>query len=384
MFPRAVDLEITDRCNQRCYHCNRIPAPPNLGSVLETERLFTLIEELYEIGVAQLMLTGGEPGCRKDWLDVVVNACNKAGLRVVVVTNGTRWDEKEIYRLAFLREPPKITISLDGWTPETYGVLRRTIYGLSASDMFHQVVYTAKKVVETGLDLCINIVVTDQTAKHLLKTIQFAGELGASSILLLRFLNIGSNQSSGIHIEHKSWRKILCTVTERKLAGEFYYDRVSVSTACLWDLVLPLLESGMSLQEILILWPTLTVRTRKQLLRGIFCSAGLEYCSIDAFGNVYPCAVASIGHKDMIAGNVRDHNFKTIWTQSTLLKTFRSLSAKSLDHNGCGKCPELSWCGGGCRIRALIGNNSLGAADAACPLAVKRSKNALSSIRRST
>jgi len=368
MFPYTLDLDIVTECNLRCRHCNRLPT--HYEPVLATERLLSLIDELYDFGVAELLLTGGEPTCRDDWLNLIVAACNHTGMKVILTTNGTRWRDKDIEILSSLREPPHIALSLDGPNPEIYGILRRTVDGRSAGNLFDRVIETGKHLIDAGLHLCINIVVTDETQDHICDTIRLAGSMGAESILLIKLMNIGGEVAGNVGLSYDSWVKVLSEITASKLSGECFFDLVAVSVACPWEIVLPLRQCGLDLEDISRLWHYRPAHRHGRIAakRGMSCTAGSEYGSIDVFGNVYPCSVVPLGCESLIAGNVQDRSFASVWTDSPLLHAFRKLTLESIDTEGCGSCRELSWCGGGCRVRAFFYGGSLTASDPACPL----------------
>lgn len=108
------------RCNVRCEHCY-LPfsqrAGPRLGelSLPEIQRIFS---EIADAGTLWLLLTGGEPFLRKDFLDIYDDAKRK-GFILSVFTNGTLLNEAIADHLAEWR-PFAIEISLYGATQETY------------------------------------------------------------------------------------------------------------------------------------------------------------------------------------------------------------------------------------------------------------------------
>ena len=59
---RLLVLAVSDRCDQRCVHCQIWMGPPEGSprSLTRDERL-AIVDEAIRIGVEQVLLTGGEP-----------------------------------------------------------------------------------------------------------------------------------------------------------------------------------------------------------------------------------------------------------------------------------------------------------------------------------
>lgn len=118
--PLNGSFEVTLRCNVRCQHCY-IPFDERAGSsqdelsLVEIERIFS---EMADAGCLWLLLTGGEPFLRKDFLKIYDSAKRK-GFILSVFTNGTLLTEKIADHLAEWR-PFAIEISLYGATQATY------------------------------------------------------------------------------------------------------------------------------------------------------------------------------------------------------------------------------------------------------------------------
>ena len=84
--PLYVQFYITARCNLTCQQCNIIYANSDVRECTLTE-IEKIAENLAEIGVAIVLLTGGEPFVRKD-LPEIVNAFVRNGIHVRMQTNG--------------------------------------------------------------------------------------------------------------------------------------------------------------------------------------------------------------------------------------------------------------------------------------------------------
>jgi len=119
-IPISGSLEVTMRCNLRCQHCY-IPGEHRANhderelSRTEIERI---LDEITGAGCLWLLLTGGDPFMRSDFLDIYAFARRK-GLILTIFTNGTLITPKIADYMAEWR-PFKFEISLYGATRETY------------------------------------------------------------------------------------------------------------------------------------------------------------------------------------------------------------------------------------------------------------------------
>lgn len=88
--PHSAMIEISDRCNETCVHCYQVHGQKG---ELSTDELREVIDQLADIGVLFLTLSGGEPTLRRDFLDIVAHA-RARGFVVSLYTNASRIDER--------------------------------------------------------------------------------------------------------------------------------------------------------------------------------------------------------------------------------------------------------------------------------------------------
>jgi MoaA/NifB/PqqE/SkfB family radical SAM enzyme len=119
-IPLVGSLELTFRCNLRCVHCyvahghQGIPGRKELTA----GEIRAILEAVVDEGCFWLLLTGGEPLLRPDFLDIYTDAKRK-GLIVTLFTNGTLLSPQIADSLAEWR-PFVVEVTLYGRTQETY------------------------------------------------------------------------------------------------------------------------------------------------------------------------------------------------------------------------------------------------------------------------
>lgn len=368
-MPLTVDVDITNRCNLSCIHCNKLSNTITIE--LTRVQLIQLFDELYDLGIAEVSLGGGEPLFRKDWFDILAHVCSKPGWSVSFNTNGVLWRHIDIKRVSTLKYPPRIAVSLDGYTPMTYSELRRDIYGKPAISAFPKVIHSIQDMKEADLAVCVNFVVTNRTANWVFDTIKLAQSLKVDSFLILKLMtNSRFLGNDAPNLSYQTWKEVLQKITKRKCLEAGFYSRVIASVACPWELLLPLYEIGIRLDEIYKLWryrsPLMFSYLR--MVRDVGCPAGVSYCCISADGMVTPCSAIPSEQKQVQCGSILEKTFEWIWTRSPVINLLRNMRLDDLQDSACRSCRLRDICGGGCRARGLFASGSIKGPDTECPL----------------
>ncbi len=173
--PITATLELTRRCNNHCVHCyTNLPAndPEQLSVELDLEAYGHLFDELVELGTIWVLLTGGEPFLRPDFLEIYKEA-KRRGFLVTIFTNGTLLDEPAVDVLAEYR-PFLIEITLYGHTRETY----EEVTGVPGS--FARCRQGVKLALEQGLPLRLKSTVLKQNVHEVKAMQRWAENLGLS------------------------------------------------------------------------------------------------------------------------------------------------------------------------------------------------------------
>ncbi len=122
-IPLNGSIELTHRCNVSCVHC-LTSCDWHKEKELETAEVFRIIDDLANEGCQWLLLTGGEPLLREDFLDVYTYI-KKKGIFVTLFTNGTLITKEIADHFAKWR-PFSIEITLHAVTKNAFESVTRT------------------------------------------------------------------------------------------------------------------------------------------------------------------------------------------------------------------------------------------------------------------
>lgn len=142
--PPLMIMSITHRCNLRCKGCYSMALPRQQETELEMERVGQIFSEASELGTRLILIAGGEPLVRKDFLDVTARFPETI---FPVFTNGLLIQNDTLKKLKKLRHVIPV-LSLEGHSNQTderrgsgvYDTLRekmmrlkrnRTFFGIS-------------------------------------------------------------------------------------------------------------------------------------------------------------------------------------------------------------------------------------------------------------
>jgi radical SAM protein with 4Fe4S-binding SPASM domain len=317
-IPLSGSLEVTPRCNLRCQHCY-LPFPQRAGphrDELSQAEIRRILDEIADAGCLWLLLTGGEPFLRRDFLEIYDYAKQK-GFIITVFTNGTLLNQQIVDHLADWR-PFSIEISIYGATQATYervtanpGSFARCMRGI-------------EMLLEKGLPLKLKSVLLTLNQDELTQMKQFAKDLG------LEFRYDG--------------------VINAGISGELFPTQFRLSP----EEIVAIEKQDPFLAE---RYPrSFEMKLSKQVdtHRMYLCGAGASSFHIDGYGKLSLCISARTPNYDLLEGS-----FQEGW--NTFLK-----SVREQEHNpgfGCLSC-ELRLT---CPQCPAVGINEFGNAEQRSP-----------------
>jgi len=333
--PFLVALNLTRRCNLRCAHCYLDAGTRSDGDSgeLSTDEVKALIDEIADLSdETMVVLTGGEPMLRSD-LEALVQHASSRGLMPVIGTNGMLLDDR---RAQSLKEAglQGAGISVDSLDPAFHDDFR----GCPGSWEGAMAAIDACR--RHGLCFQIHFSVTDDNAAELDDMIAFAKASGAF-VLNVFFLVCTGRGEKVTNISAETYDRVLRRVTE----AARHETGLIVRAKCAPHFKRMALELDPS-------WPV----TAAHGYEAGGCLAGTRYCRVTPEGAVTACP-----YIEETVGDLRDSDFRTIWTEAP---QFQALRAPKLEGR-CGDCEYGKLCGG-CRARPLARDGNLMGEDFLC------------------
>jgi len=194
-FPLRAMFELTYRCNFHCPHCYIPPRYSEYGE-LSTKDVFSIIDQLSEIGCFYLGFTGGEPFIRGDAMDIFWYA-KKKGFEIIIYTNGSLINEAIAKELQQLR-PNKVDITLTSMKKKSFEKISK-VPG-SYEKVFSTIEMLRENKIPVGFKTCI----LKENEDEIEEMQEFTSSLGASH----RLDNMLSRRLNG-SVEPFKYRGIL-------------------------------------------------------------------------------------------------------------------------------------------------------------------------------
>lgn len=152
--PRMVTFDITSRCNLKCTHCCASADILNKDK-LSTDNIKYIIDKIVICEPQSIVLTGGEPMLRDDFLDVLEYTRSKFKGKIIVATNGTLINKDNVGKL--IESSNQLDISLDGIDEETCSIVR-------GKGVFNKVINNIKLLQSKGFNkITVSMTVSEKT-----------------------------------------------------------------------------------------------------------------------------------------------------------------------------------------------------------------------------
>jgi radical SAM protein with 4Fe4S-binding SPASM domain len=299
-LPLVGSLELTYRCNMACVQCYcNLPANDEqaLSEELSSDEICAILDQAAERGCLWLMLTGGEPLLRPDFVDVYTFA-KKRGMLVTLFTNGTLLNEEKADYLAEW-PPRKVEITLHGVTRQTFESVSRV------PGSYDRCMRGIELLLERDIRLSLKTTVTTLNVHELWETKAYVEALG----LDFRFDALLMPRLDGSRLPHEV-RLTPQQVVELDLQDEKRSQEMERAYRQYWGL------------------PTDD--------RLYSCGGGKRSFHVDPYGDLCMCLTNHAHTYDLRKGS-----FEEGWRD--FIPAVRSLKAEKTVK--CRTCPAMSLCG---------------------------------------
>ncbi len=300
-IPVSVMCNLTYRCPLACEHCFATDPRPG-GEELTPAEYVSLFDQLAAAGTLFLTLSGGEPLCRPDFVDILA-AARERHFAVRIFTGGTLLDERLAADVAALH-PVAVEISVHAVTPELHDRF------VGREGTWREAMAAARRLVELGVNVIIKMNVANFNHHEFRALYDLAKSFGAD----FRYSPYVSVTNDG------GTEPLRLRMTDEQLLEYFRAVKEWV--------VLPPGDGDACDEEI-----STPVRYNG---RALSCMAGFNNCSIDPYGTVWPCV--SLPYD---LGNVREKSFAEIW-RGEEAERVRALSEETAEE--CARCELDRYC----------------------------------------
>jgi len=346
----VVIWNLIRRCNLTCKHCYSISADINFKGELNTEEVFTVMDDLKGFGVPVLILSGGEPLLRPDIFSISQRA-KDMGFYVGLSTNGTLIDQNNIDAIAAVGYD-YVGISIDG-TQKTHDEFRRKQGAFAAS------MAGIRLCRERDIKVGLRFTMTEDNADEFPEMLQLMKDEGVNKFYLshLNYAGRGNrNRDSDVQLEMT--RHTMELLFEKALQHAQLGDDLEFVTGNNDA------DGVFLLQWVKQHFPESAAHIAEKLRQWGGNSSGVNIANIDNLGMVHPDTFW--WHYNL--GSVRERPFSEIWTD-TSDPIMRGLKATPrLIKGRCGTCRYFDICGGNTRVRAMQLTGDPWAEDPACYL----------------
>ncbi|MBI5500967.1 MAG: radical SAM protein [Deltaproteobacteria bacterium] len=348
--PLLIAWELTRSCPLRCVHCRAAAGRGPFEGEFTTAEALRFVDNVASFAKPILILTGGEPMLRADFLEIARAAADR-GLRPVAAPCGALVTEQACRDMKDAGIQ-RISLSIDGADAASHDAFR------GVPGAFEQVLAAAKAARATGLEFQINTTVTRRNAADLPRLLDLALELGA--VAFHPFLLVPTGRAATMAAEEippDEYERVLGWLAERRdVRG------LELKPTCAPHYNRVVRQAGGSLRgghgrgpghghASGVGVPSRPGGRRPPVLG---CLGGQGFAFVSHVGIVQIC-----GFLDTPAGDLRANgfDFHAIWRDAPL---FQAMRRRAEYHGRCGVCEYRQVCGG-CRARAFaMGGDALG------------------------
>lgn len=279
-------LQLTPECNFSCLMCYARMEHKEIENAGKHVMLFEewkyYLDSLFDMGVVDIVLTGGECTLHPDF-SKIYSYCYDKGATMHVFTNASVITE-DILRLFASRPPRCVSVTVYGSSPETYELL------CANRSAFKKVYANIDKLAEVAIEVHLKYTTVKENIEDLIEVERYFREKG----YILRAIDTLTR-----------YDRSKDSVLEKECVDHDHFERImhQISSE----------RTGKPIEEVIIQYSDATdycevPQVISKHKSGMPCSAGRNSCHIDWEGKMTPCVAFNAFSEDP-----REIGFKECW-----------------------------------------------------------------------
>lgn len=280
---KIASFEITHRCNLNCIHCC-IDADGVISNKkdLELNDIKLILDKLIEWNPQRIMLSGGEPMLRNDFIDILMYLKDRYDGEITLSTNGTLFNKNNVDIIS--KCVHQVDISLDGVDEETCSIVRGV-------GVFDRVINNIKLLQSTGFNkIAVSMATADKNEYLEDKFIELNKKLGTKP-LIRQFSAVGRGKDNKHYFTDIKENEVHIP---KKYLEDSYNDATGMCS----------------------------------------CNAGQREIFISYNGDIYPCP--SFINKNFVIGNILNNDINRVLNED--IRSYKLL--KKYNYKQFVKCEE--------------------------------------------
>jgi len=338
--PGRVHFYYTKACNLNCTHCFTKNSNPKY-EMTYAEKI-SMLDQMHELGVNEILIGGGEPFIQKDFPNFVEESL-KRGIVTKVFTNGLLLDDTLIARMKNWNLK-YMSISIDGCTEEEYEFVR----GVKGLEKLSETVKKLRK--ECQFTVAASVTVNSHNFENADKILKLIADMGFQR-LKIRPVKPAGNVYQHPEVFPSAEQYVTFIKTAQRIWNQKYKDMFTLDFS--WGDTRLIYREDRNIVDVLdITYP----------YEGYGCFAGKVNIVIDSGGNALTCGFLPDKYNLSASDNLRNKGLKKVWESGQCFCSLRNLPGNTV----CKGCQYYPICRGGCMARNLFFGLNINQVDPWC------------------
>jgi pyrroloquinoline quinone biosynthesis protein E len=321
--PNILTVSITRACNFQCIYCFNASGR-RMPDELTGNEWCNVIEQARQLGIFQILITGGEPTLRAD-LPLILRKLKASDLQFKLFTNGACLTDE----LCELLAGKSVQVSLDTADREIH---KR----LTGVDTFNTVVANIARLVKCGIHVSVKSVITTLNTDGLTDLYSLCEDTGVKLLAFDKF-DVSSRGRGGLD---------LCiTDRHKKYIQEMFYGHKAASK----------MQLNLNLGE--------DTWTKSSDVVG--CGAFRSSMLLSPCGDLIGCE-KMIDIPEMTMGNIRRNKLKDLWNSPKIDSFIKNI--RNTEDKKCRECSVFTKCRTGCFAEKNYYKKPIFGADPRCKI----------------